>query len=217
MKRLFVFCMVLVSALYSQLSLAAPFVYGPTAEGQVVFTGGNSLEQNLESLVANFDGDRNAWQLVGNPSDPALNSTSYYFSLIGFSDYTDDYGLSIYDNKTGSSVASSSGNKNTIDAHLLSDLSIHFSGMAGSVTVSLIDYLQTGFVLTDGSWQFDDYFFEQGTLFLGGSYRDGESDNEIDFIIAATPFTAATPVPAAAWLLGTGLAGLYAMHRRKKV
>jgi hypothetical protein len=54
---------------------------------------------------------------------------------------------------------------------------------------------------------------DAGTLILGFN-DNGSSDGDFDdMILAATP-TSATPIPGAAWLLGSGLLGLIGLRRR---
>ncbi len=54
--------------------------------------------------------------------------------------------------------------------------------------------------------------FEAGTYIVG--YGDGIGDSDYDDLIIAS--RQAVPIPGAVWLLGTGLAGLAGLRRKKK-
>lgn len=52
-----------------------------------------------------------------------------------------------------------------------------------------------------------------GTLLIGFNDKGGGDSDFDDFILAAKPKPANTPIPAAVWLLGSGIAGLAGIRR----
>jgi len=52
-------------------------------------------------------------------------------------------------------------------------------------------------------------------MVAGGSYTGGRWDLNMDFATIITPSVSSVPVPAAAWLFGSGLLGLIGVARRR--
>jgi len=66
-----------------------------------------------------------------------------------------------------------------------------------------------------GTFSFDAIAGQVYSIYLGGSGGDGWNDQHDGYVLDIT--TSAVPIPAAAWLLGSGLVGLFSYGRRKSI
>lgn len=208
MKRLLMFAMLLMLALGgAQSALAAPYAFGPS-----VFDDQEGLVENFEKLVTG-DTDFTGMEL------PLANFENRYVRLIAVSQKAVDLNLGLY---------TSGGNLLAGAASIGSAWGAEFNGDLIDFMVKWDGLPGNGIVLGDShhvAWQYgDDVAYTpqnySGIWLTGGGMLFGlslDGTNAVDFVIAISraPFSP-VPVPAAVWLMGSGLAGLVALRKRVK-
>lgn len=208
MKRLLMLAMLLMLALGgAQSALAAPFAFGPDP-----FDTSASLKENLEKLVTGNT-------VIQRENIAPGDFGQQYMLLVAVSDYAVSQNFVVYD--SANNVLTSAGTiAQDWGSGALGDLSgysISWDGL--NSPISLNNYLNA--VYSFG----DDFVYqpdgETGVVVTNDTYFFGfsipGSGNNVDFIIAfgSEPFSP-VPVPAALWLMGSGLAGLVALRKRVK-
>lgn len=208
MKRLLLLATLLMFALGGvQSALAAPFAFGPSS-----FDDELGLKANLETLAT---GGTIIQESSLSPSQLGFS----YFKLMAVSNGAIAANFALYD--ANDNVVTSAA---TIAADWGSDLAGDLAGYTikydGGPAAGIALSAAINLVYTFG----DDIVYqpegqagviiEGGTFFLGLSLP-GNNDG-IDFVLAFSdaPFAPAVPVPAAVWLMGTGLAGIVALRKR---
>ena len=208
MKRLLLLAMLLMFALGgAQAALAASFVFGPSG-----FDDQYDLKTNLETLVGS---GTKVQETFINPSN-----VGPYLKLLGVSNGAVSANFAIYDagNNMVTSAAGAAADWASDLSGNLADYKIMFDGAPAEGLSLAAAFKVAYFVGEDIVYQptgQDAITIEAGTFFLGLSIP-GYDNGGIDFVLAFSdmPFAPAVPVPAAVWLMGTGLAGLAALRRR---
>lgn len=211
MKRLLLFAALLMAITGgAQSAQAAPFAFGPSA-----FDDSLTLKANLESIVTGNTG------FIETTIKDGSALTSQYMMLMAVSQGAASSNFGIYEAGSGTMMTGAS----TVAADWgtgffgdLGDYVVKFDG-GPAQGISLANQLMI--VLTYGDdivYQpqgFDGYIVEGGSMILG---FDINGDGGVDFVLGLSdvPFgqAPAVPVPAAVWLMGTGLAGIGALRRR---
>lgn len=209
MKRLLIFFALLGALLLPQAALAAPYAFGPDA-----LNDASNLESNILNLIGS-NGSGGAG-LGANPQslDP---DTVYNFTLFAYSNFVENKGgLSVYN---GHVIINNAHSFYHIGEYLAGEVAVEYvDGRFSKLKQVVLSDLGAGVVLESGSINFDllgdpvPYSFGAGTIFVGFNIP-GSSAVGPDFIIAASPLSA-VPVPAAVWLLGSGLGGLSVLRRK---
>lgn len=207
MKRLLLLTMLLMFALGAQSALAAPFAFGPNG-----FDDSKDLKANLETLL---EGTGASIQTITfNPG--LLNNM--HFSLMAVSQRAENANFAIFDgsNTMVASALTIGDNWGSFLYGNLSDYTIKYYG-GPAAGVSLDQALKIAYTFGDELvykpvGNYDGLLIEEG-FFLGIDLFGG---NGLDFVLGFgfEPFAPAVPVPAAVWLFGTGLAGLFAVRKR---
>lgn len=214
MKRLLILLSLMAVLLVPQLAQANSFFTGN------IFNDDMTMSENLAELTGmypsiTFNEELN-WRSVLDLDK------AWQFTGVGFSRYAVSKGLTF--------TAGSGESGNGVDgfrfhnSYLAKDVSASFyrpndqNNNVDSLKKLIEDCVSSVYVLkNDVTFKFDDqpeFSFAAGTIFFGFSLPGG-SPNVVDVILAA-PAAPAVPVPAAVWLMGTGLAGVIAMRRKMK-
>lgn len=213
MKRLLILCAMLAALLVPNLAQAAPFIYGPSGSA-ASFDDSKTVYDNLLSIVD----ASNITTLAPGAID---TGEARLYTGIGYSDKAHKAGLKV-----------EVGNNNTVGS-TTGDFIIDEEYSADEMTFRFWDYSRNkdskkilAAILGDSSfltevYQVDtdvtlvlggeNFTFEAGTIFFGFAIPGG--GNVTDFIMAVSP-ASAVPVPAAVWLLGSGMAGIAALRRK---
>lgn len=216
MKRLLILLSFMAVLLVPQFAQAESFFAGN------IFDDRTSMSDNLARLT----GMDPTITFTEKTPDVLDFDKAWQFTAIGFSAYAVDNGITF---QAGSSESGEFGSG-------MDGVRFHNSYLADDISVSFFrpDYQQNDvdslkeivedFVLSavyvldnDVTFKFEDqpeFSFAAGTIFFGFSLPGG-SRNEVDVIMAG-PVAPAVPVPAAVWLMGTGVAGIVAMRRKMK-
>lgn len=220
MKQVLTLCLLFVVAFANvEIARADSFAFGAAG-----FDDQKTMLANLKSLLTAGQG-----QYIQSLSDPKsfLSMGSAYVALIGVSQDvvgTDDTNSFVVmsDSSGGYVMESSSLSEYWTSTSLaLDQLSLKWQG--GSA-VSLTDILNNyAGVTVSGAFYYGQELVYQpdgytpvslsgGTVFIGLNLGLG---NEVDVILAfsAAPINA-VPVPAAVWLLGSGVAGIMVLRKR---
>lgn len=207
MKRLLMFAMLLMLAFGgAQSALAAPFAFGPTP-----FDTSDSLKLNLEKLVT---GNTIIQRDNISPADFGMQ----YMLLVAVSDVALNKNFVVRDaaNNVVTSAATIGQDWGT---GILGDLSGYSVSWDGQSPISLALPINAAYTFGESFVYQPDG--EVGVTVLNDTYFFSfaipGSGNAVDFVIAfgSDPF-APVPVPAAVWLMGSGLAGLVALRKRVK-
>lgn len=92
----------------------------------------------------------------------------------------------------------------------------YFKDLTTGVTTSINDFCKVQVVTLTKDWTLSNgLVLSAGTLILGLNDK-GAPDCDYDDIVLALSKTAPTPVPAAVWLLGSGLLGALGFKRTRK-
>ena len=207
MKRILLLTMLLVLAFGAQSVLAAPFAFGPSG-----FDDSADLKTNLETLL---EGPGSKIHTVNlNPGD----FHDMHMSLMAVSHSAMDANFAIFNSSDQmiASAASIGSDWGSFSYGDLSSYTIKFDG-GPAEGISLDQVLTVAYTFGDEIvykpvGDYDGLVIEEG-YFLG---LDLFSSGGLDFVLGFgyEPFAPAVPVPAAVWLFGTGLAGLYAVRKR---
>lgn len=208
MKRLLMLAMLLMLALGgAQSALAAPFAFGPAP-----FDTADDLKSNLLKLVT---GETIVQRENIAPGDFGVQ----YMLLVAVSDAALNKNFVVSDaaNNAITSAATIAQDWGTGALGDLSGYSVSWDGLNNPI--SLNTYLNAVYTFGDsfvyqpaGELGID---IPNDTYFFG--FAIPGSGNTVDFVIAfgTEPFSP-VPVPAAAWLMGSGVAGLLALRKRVK-
>lgn len=208
MKRLVMLAMLLMLAFSgAESALATSYDFGPS-----IFDDQVSIVENFEK-IAGSGTDFVTFQLKLGDFE------NRYVRLIAVSETAAALNLGLY-TSGGNLLVDAANLGSTWGAEFtgnLVDFVVKWDGLAGNgVSLGSTHHV---------AWQFGDdvtYIPEgySGILLSGGTMLFGlslDGSNAADFIIAISdaPFSP-VPVPAAAWLMGSGVAGLLALRKRVK-
>lgn len=222
MKRVLILLSLMAVLLVPQLAQAAPFFLGTNAEKNMAFDDLTSVGDNLEYL-----------KLLDPNASFTRQEISYFdlyktwqFTGVGFSDYAANNTLSMYTEDERYTADSSVRFENEYTAE---DVWLGFfrQDLKQADVVDLLtilndpNYVEEVYVLDkDISFMLDQdselFSFKAGTIFFGFKIPGNDSITQLDVILAANPSGPAVPVPAAVWLMGTGVAGLVALRRKTR-
>lgn len=211
MKRLLAVFALLLALSVPQFASASSFAFGPEdGSGNSIFDTGTTLLDNLDALNAAVGGT--AWFVPG--SIEYFSDTTFKFAGLGYSSYAQTFSITVYNGNTP--VGSVAEGFNIAAPATVADLYFEYYDVnLGSLErVALADLTMTVYQFY-GSMDYvvDGVSYGSvGSIFFGFSIPG--SGNDIDFILAGTPYAPSVPVPAAVWLFGTGLAGVYAVRKR---
>lgn len=215
MKRVLMFCLLLVIAMGAAQAQAAPFYFG--SDKLVGDTA--TLLDNLNALVPTGSGT--AFQDVG-PGAVASLIDPRYVTLVALSQsaYDNDCVMFVNDGASTSFVesydlANTWAPQGLLAANISNSVAFLVGGMHDLVDVTISGAFVYGLNLPykPGN-DFASIEFVGGTVFAGLSFdNSGTLDAIIAIGLAKNPVV---PVPGAVWLMGTGLAGLMALRRRNK-
>lgn len=208
MKRLLLMLTMLATLLSPGLSQASTFVFGSA------FDDALTLEQNLAALAGVSAGTFTEIQ-PGNIS----TSTKYTLSAVGYSQKAVDAELNItvgHDVVFSTSKPFASGNEFSAD-ELMFRFTNFITDQSNNAFLSalLLDstYISAAYELSE-DLEIDGTTYVEGTIFISFIIPDWDGyKSGTDFILALSP-SAAVPVPAAVWLLGSGVAGLMTLRRK---
>lgn len=222
MKRILMLSLLLVVAFANvERAKAAPFSFGAAS-----FDDQQALLDNLNGLLP--AGASGAFMDLGVAVVRAIDPA--YVVLMGASQAATanspgtSFLVSDQSNIIGDSFSMDQYWGSATVPHNLGDLSIGWDsqGMQTASLLDIIDGLVPG-VSVSGAFYFgndlvyqpegyDALVFAGGTIFIGLDLGMG---NSVDAILAFSPAPVnAVPVPAALWLMGTGLAGIVALRKR---
>ena len=221
MKRLLILLGLLVALLVPQMAQAESFYFGKNAVAGMSFDDQEDVATNLGYLALL---DSNAEFASASVNDFDL-ATRWQYTGIGFSQFAVDKGLSGSAWRRDESVSAADGMRFQ-DEYFADNINMSWfdDGSHGEASMTLqeliTDCVSTVYVLqSDISFKLDNdselFTFKAGTIFFGIALPD--SGKTLDFIMAAGPLAPpAVPVPAAVWLMGTGVAGVLALRRKIK-
>lgn len=210
MKRLSVILTLLLVLAAPQIASAAPFVWGPVDGTTPIFDTSKNLLENLEALNNKTGGSAQFVTGLGNYDDVMID-----FAGIGYSQYVKSYNLTVYNGN--SAVGSITEGYDIAADALIRDISLeYYNDFTGTMEKVLLADLTMTVMQVQGDLQLTvngyTYTYTDG-LFFGFSIPG--SGNAIDFILSGMPQSPAVPVPAAVWLLGTGIIGLVGLRRKR--
>lgn len=178
-------------------------VFAPMAKADNSFNAGVSLKENLSIWLTD-------------------NNTKYNFMKYGF-DSPDKFNVAliyvspelqpIYQSSLTDFNGFAFATNVIIDGRMDSMLDNFFSGFDHSVVESSQVYMTQGSNPLVYEWDNKTISLVSGIAFMG--FTIGAGPDAMDIVVAFAPTESfATPVPAAVWLLGSGIAGLVALRRK---
>ena len=221
MKRLLALLGLMAVLLLPQAAQAAPFCFGQNSGAGMSFNDKQDVPTNLNYLKM-LDGSAS---FASAPASSLDLSKKWQFTGIGFSQYAFDQGFSSIVGRKGESGSADDGMRFQ-DEYLASQINMSWfvDDRHDEFSMTLEELIRTCvttvYVLqSDISFQLDEdleaFTFKAGTIFFGIKLPGG-STNSVDFLMAAGPLAPVVPVPAAVWLMGTGVAGVAALRRKMK-
>lgn len=226
MKRLLTLLTLMVIMLLPNMAQAERFYFGSDANDQSLFLDDKTGMGNLAISTGNFK-KLDAMFGGGAGHGMSLKDFDYknlvlQYSAVAYSEYAHGLGnLVVSSGGTTLGDASAPGNLRLEGEYKAKDLTLSWYNGKGTQTSRLSDLIKNSVVYVldkDATLSLAGaapVTYEKGTIFFG--FVLPGSNNFFDVIMAAGPFTpAAVPVPAAVWLMGTGLAGLVALRRKTR-
>lgn len=226
MKRILMLCLLLVVAFANvEAAKAAPLAFGAAG-----FDDQKTLLENLETLLPEGASGQDFMDVTPGTLY-SLNPA--YVALIGSSRraMSSSWESSLWVRGEGGSTIADAFEMHQHwppkkQQHELGDITVTWSddfattralvdiigGNVYGVSVAGAFYYGEQLVYQPDGYGYDAVYLSGGTIFIGLNFGWG---NEVDAILAFSPAPInAVPVPAAVWLMGSGLAGIVALRRR---
>lgn len=219
MRRILMLAILAAAFIFPQTALANSFSFGPNINGKKPFNDEVNAFTNITALN-NALGNSATLVDLGTPA--SLNpSIKYSIAGIGYSGYAANNEIALYNGsqRVGDTTMKFHVSGEYNEAELGDFYVEYFNEFDFTVETVMLETLLTGVYISNGEMNFSidgdpvGYSLPAGTLFY--SFALPDNDNTTDFILAVSP-TSAVPVPAALWLLGTGVGGLAVIRRRMR-